>query len=160
EQAVHDDLQQGGLRLVPHVGRAGYKIDFAVLDHDVPTQYLAGIECDGAMYHSAATARDRDRLRQTVLEELGWRLIRIWSLDWYHNKEAQIKKVLEYVAQQKQLLLKSAEAKSEASPEEGQADPATPPENVQSAESDLSSSETSEQSEAPVPTRPTKQKLP
>jgi hypothetical protein len=104
EQAVHDELTNCGLQLVPHVGRAGYKIDFGVLDYDLPGRFLAGIECDGATYHSAATARDRDRLRQEVLEELGWKLIRIWSTDWYNNKETQIKRVLDFVAEQKKLL--------------------------------------------------------
>jgi superfamily I DNA and/or RNA helicase/very-short-patch-repair endonuclease len=100
ERAVHDELTKVGLRLVPQVGQAGYKIDFGVLHDELPGRYLAGIECDGATYYSAATARDRDRLRYKVLEGLGWKLIRIWSTDWYHNKEAQIKRVLEFLSEQ------------------------------------------------------------
>ena len=52
------------------------------------------MECDGATYHSSATARDRDRLRQSVLEGLGWRLCRIWSTDWLRNREKQVQRVL------------------------------------------------------------------
>ena len=50
-----------------------------------PASYLAGVECDGATYHRGATARDRDRLRQHVLENLGWRILRVWSTDWWTN---------------------------------------------------------------------------
>jgi hypothetical protein len=62
-----------------------------------PGRYLLGVECDGATYHSSATARDRDRLRQKVLEDLGWRICRIWSTDWVRNRPGQVERVLESV---------------------------------------------------------------
>lgn len=58
-------------------------------------RYLLGIECDGASYHSAKTARDRDRLRQAHLEKLGWKIHRIWSRDWFIDPERQIVRVLQ-----------------------------------------------------------------
>jgi very-short-patch-repair endonuclease len=100
ERGVHDELVKCGLRLIPQVGQAGYKIDFGVMHDSLPGRFLAGIECDGSTYYSAATARDRDRLRHKVLEDLGWKLIRIWSIDWYHNKETQIKRLLEFLSEQ------------------------------------------------------------
>jgi very-short-patch-repair endonuclease len=99
EQCVYEALTQCGLRLVPQVGQSGYRIDFGVLDVKTPGRFIAGIECDGAAYHSAATARDRDRLRQEVLEKLGWRIHRIWSTDWYHDRNAQIERILKLVEQ-------------------------------------------------------------
>ncbi|MBX9693982.1 MAG: DUF3320 domain-containing protein, partial [Cyanobacteria bacterium] len=69
-----------------------------------------GIECDGSTYHSAATARDRDRLRQQVLEGLGWHLIRIWSTDWFHNRDVQIARVVDYVSKVKEELRKEPPA--------------------------------------------------
>jgi hypothetical protein len=66
-----------------------FRIDIGVKHADYPYGYLLGIECDGATYHSAATARDRDRLRQQVLEDLGWRLYRIWSTDWFRDPIGQ-----------------------------------------------------------------------
>ncbi|HEY5878423.1 MAG TPA: hypothetical protein VIU11_05915, partial [Nakamurella sp.] len=71
------------------VGAAGYRIDMAVLHPDRPGEYLLGIECDGAAYHSAATARDRDRLREQVLVGLGWRIHRIWGISWWRDRAAQ-----------------------------------------------------------------------
>jgi very-short-patch-repair endonuclease len=71
EASVYQALTQRGIQLVPQLGVSQYRIDFAVLDPKQTGRYLLGIECDGAMYHSAATARDRDRLRQQVLEGLG-----------------------------------------------------------------------------------------
>lgn len=78
----------------PQVGCSGYRIDLGVVDPRAPGRYLVGIECDGRSYHSGATARDRDRLRQHVLEGLGWRIHRIWSTDWWLNPEAEVEKVL------------------------------------------------------------------
>lgn len=57
---------------------------------DEPGVYLAGIECDGAMYHSSAYARERDKIRQTVLEGLGWTLFRVWSTDWWINRQGAL----------------------------------------------------------------------
>jgi very-short-patch-repair endonuclease len=111
EEAVYGELTQRGLRLVPQVGQAGYRIDFGVLDDAVPGRFIAGIECDGATYHSAATARDRDRLRQQVLEGLGWRIHRIWSTDWYRDREAQIERILRFVAESRDVAEREARAR-------------------------------------------------
>ena len=80
------------------MGCGGFRIDLAVLDDKIEGKYLLGIECDGATYHSSATARDRDRLRQQVLEGLGWSICRIWSTDWVQNRERQIQRVLNALA--------------------------------------------------------------
>lgn len=104
EQAVYEELTKKGLRLIPKVGQAGYKVDFGVLDEEFPGRFVIGIECDGTTYHGAATARDRDRLRQQVLEGLGWHLIRIWSTDWFHNRDTQIARVVEFVGKVKETL--------------------------------------------------------
>jgi very-short-patch-repair endonuclease len=95
EVAVASALKREGFTCVPQVGVAGYFIDLAVLDPGMPGRYLMGIECDGATYHSAKSARDRDRLRQSVLERLGWKISRIWSTDWFKNPQAQLKPIIE-----------------------------------------------------------------
>jgi very-short-patch-repair endonuclease len=78
-------LRERGYQLELQVGTAGYFIDIGVKDPDYPGRYVLAIECDGASYHSSRSARDRDRLRQEVLESLGWRFHRIWSTDWFRN---------------------------------------------------------------------------
>ncbi len=85
ERAVWLALMDRGWEIDTQIGCAGYRVDLAVRDPDRPGRYLIGIECDGAAYHSAKTARDRDRLRQSVLEGLGWRIERIWSTEWRVN---------------------------------------------------------------------------
>ncbi|MFI1694852.1 DUF3320 domain-containing protein [Streptomyces bobili] len=86
EEAVIDVLRGWGYEVQPQVGVAGFRIDMAVRHPGAPGTYALGIECDGAMYHSSRAARDRDRLREGVLRELGWRLHRIWGTDWYRNR--------------------------------------------------------------------------
>lgn len=98
ESSVFAALSARGLKIHPQVGCSGYRIDLAVVDPQDPDRYCLGVECDGATYHSARTARDRDRLRQQVLEGLGWNVHRIWSRDWVSNPEREIQLVLEAVA--------------------------------------------------------------
>ncbi|NMG15458.1 DUF3320 domain-containing protein [Aromatoleum bremense] len=85
ELEVMSALQARGYRIEPQVGTAGYFIDMAVKDPELPGRYVLAIECDGAAYHSSRSARDRDRLRQGVLEGLGWIFHRIWSTDWFRD---------------------------------------------------------------------------
>ena len=74
---------------------AGFFIDIGVKNPVRPGEYVLGIECDGASYHSAKSARDRDKLRQAILEDLGWTIHRIWSVDWFNNREREIHKALD-----------------------------------------------------------------
>ncbi len=85
EQAVARGLRERGWTAVPQIGVSRFRIDLGIVDPDRPGDYLAGVECDGASYHSAATARDRDKVREGVLSGLGWRLVRVWSTDWWHD---------------------------------------------------------------------------
>jgi very-short-patch-repair endonuclease len=97
EREVAEELQRHGLLIHRQVGCGGFRIDLAVVDPAQRGRYLLGVECDGATYHSSATARDRDRLRQEVLAGLGWHLCRVWSTDWLRNRGAQVQRVLKAV---------------------------------------------------------------
>ena len=94
EEAVADAVRAKGFIVTPQVGVAGFFVDLAVSDPAKPGWYLLGVECDGASYHSSRSARDRDRLRQQVLEEQGWILHRIWSTDWFHRPDDECRKLL------------------------------------------------------------------
>ncbi|AKB20125.1 DUF4011 domain-containing protein [Methanosarcina sp. WWM596] len=115
EEAVADFLTENGCEVHRQIGCAGYRLDLAIPDPRHAGRYVLGIECDGASYHSSPVARDRDRLRQQVLEGLGWKIYRVWSTDWYlHPKDCR-EKLLETVkAAVKQAKL---QAKSEPEPE-------------------------------------------
>lgn len=87
EEAVAQELQRRGWQVVPQVGVSKFRIDLGIIHPDWPGDFLVGVECDGAAYHSAATARDRDKVRAAILEGLGWKLLRIWSTEWWFNRE-------------------------------------------------------------------------
>ena len=93
EEAVAARLRALGHDVEHQIGSAGFFIDLAVVDPERPGRYLLGIECDGAAYHSSRSARDRDRLRQQVLEGLGWTIHRIWSTDWFRNPQQELERV-------------------------------------------------------------------
>lgn len=90
ERDVAEVVQSLGYLADPQVGSAGFRIDLGVRHPDHPGRYVMAIECDGATYHGALWARERDRLRQDVLESLGWRFHRIWSTDWFYQRAQEI----------------------------------------------------------------------
>jgi very-short-patch-repair endonuclease len=93
EEAVADGLRRMGWQVVPQIGVSRFRIDLGIVHPDRPGDYLAGVECDGATYHSAATARDRDKVRGAILTGLGWNLLRLWSTDWWVDKEGALQKL-------------------------------------------------------------------
>ena len=94
EADIYDTLTARGIRLLPQWGASKYRIDMVALHPKKPGRFVLAIECDGATYHAAPTARDRDRLRQQHLEGLGWRFHRIWSTDWFTHREQEIARAL------------------------------------------------------------------
>ena len=117
EVAVIEMLARHGYQCEPQVGVAGFFIDLAVRDPGQPGRSVMGIACDGAAYHSATSARDRDRLRQSVLEQLGWNIRRIWSVDWFRNARVQIEPILQELARLRTEPVEVAEVPVEESEE-------------------------------------------
>ncbi|WP_052248982.1 DUF4011 domain-containing protein [Leisingera sp. ANG-Vp] len=97
EDYVAKQIEAIGCEAVPQVGAAGYRIDIGVRHPDWPYGYILGVECDGASYHSSKSSRDRDRLRQEVLEDLGWHFHRIWSTDWFNDTRTQVERLREAI---------------------------------------------------------------
>ena len=94
EQQVAKALHARGYQVHQRVGIAGLFVDLAVADPEHPGRYLVGIECDGTAYHNSRSARDRDRLRQAVLEDHGWIIHRLWSTDWFQRPKEQLERVI------------------------------------------------------------------
>jgi very-short-patch-repair endonuclease len=94
EADVADTLAAHNITSVPQWGVSGYRIDLVAQHPRESGRYVLAIECDGASYHSAPTARDRDRLRQQHLEALGWRFHRVWSTDWFTRREQEVRRAL------------------------------------------------------------------
>ncbi|RYG58163.1 MAG: hypothetical protein EON56_00500 [Alphaproteobacteria bacterium] len=99
ELAVAEALMLRGYETEPQVGVAGYFLDLGVRSPNRRSEFLAGIECDGVTYHSSLSARDRDRIRQEVLESLGWRdrIIRVWSTDWFADPKGQTQRLVDFL---------------------------------------------------------------
>ena len=108
EVAVARALGAKGWTVHTQIGVSAYRVDLGIVHPDFPGVYLAGVECDGAMYHSSAYARERDKIRQSVLEGLGWTLLRVWSTDWWTHSA----KALEKLDRALSTCLEAARAKS------------------------------------------------
>jgi very-short-patch-repair endonuclease len=97
EASVGAILKEKNFHVVPQVGVAGFFIDLGVTHPVKPGTFLLGIECDGAGYHSGRSARDRDRLRQEILVNLGWKIHRIWSTDWFKSRDTEIQRLFKRI---------------------------------------------------------------
>lgn len=93
EEAVAEALRNRGWNVRTQIGVSGFRVDIGIVHPDHAGAYLAGVECDGASYHSSASARDRDRVREAVLKGLGWEIVRIWSTDWFGNAKETLARV-------------------------------------------------------------------
>lgn len=97
EESVYNFLVSKGYRVSAQVGCSGYRIDMAVQHPELDGRYVLGVECDGASYHSTRTVRERDRVRQAILEDMGWKIYRIWSTDWIKDAHAEQSKLIDKV---------------------------------------------------------------
>lgn len=120
EEAVYEFLSIKGYKVETQVGCSGYRIDMAVKHPLKNGEFVLGIECDGATYHSSRTARERDRLRQSVLEGMGWKFYRIWSTDWIKDTNTEKEKLLQAIkevyptkTEEKNLYVKSSEEQND-----------------------------------------------
>ncbi len=93
EESVAFALREKGWLVQTQIGVSKFRIDLGVIHPDKPGQFLAGIECDGATYHGSPAARDRDRVRHLILENLGWKLLRIWSTDYFIDENSIIERI-------------------------------------------------------------------
>ncbi|WP_117170283.1 AAA domain-containing protein [Paraliobacillus sediminis] len=109
ETEVYDHLTQAGYKVDTQVGMSGYRIDLAIVHPKYPEKYIIGIECDGAMYHSAPSAKERDVYRQRFLESKGWKINRIWSRNWWKDPVTEIEKIDQVIKQ----MVEKEEAKEE-----------------------------------------------
>jgi very-short-patch-repair endonuclease len=90
QRALEARLKTG---VLAQYGVGRFRLDLAVQDPREAGRFVLAVECDGASYHNSPTARMRDRLRQTVLENLGWHFVRVWSTDWFNNREAELDRI-------------------------------------------------------------------
>ncbi len=86
-------LEERGWSCRRHIGASDHRVDVGVVDPRNPARFILGIESDGTSYRSLPSARDRDRLHQRVLTDLGWELERVWSIDWLTNPGREVERI-------------------------------------------------------------------
>ncbi len=119
EADVAAAIEGMGYSVDHQVGSAGFLIDLGIRHPERPGTYILAVECDGATYHSALWARERDRLRQDVLENLGWRFHRIWSTDWFYRRAQELDRLRNaltdaQIASEKGIVIKGANENASA----------------------------------------------
>jgi very-short-patch-repair endonuclease/DNA polymerase III delta prime subunit len=118
EEQVGEALQRIGYTVHRQIGCSRFRIDLAIVHPEQPGRYILGVECDGKTYHQSKTARDRDRLRQELLEGLGWNIHRVWSTDWIRQPDQELNRVISRVEE-----LLSSENSGPVSPSDWASEP-------------------------------------
>ena len=95
EEDVAKVIRSLGYLADHQVGSGGFRIDIGVRHPATPGRYILAVECDGATYHGALSARERDRHRQEVLEGMLWKFHRIWSTDWFYQRPRELERLEE-----------------------------------------------------------------
>ena len=107
-------LNERGYETERNAGCSGYRIDIAVKHPVLENVYAAAVECDGYNYISGRTVRDRDRLRGSVLQAMGWHLYRVWSAEWFRNEDGEGRRLTDFIDKAAEdCLQKAAERKGE-----------------------------------------------
>lgn len=153
---VADALRGGGYDVVYQVGVEKFRIDLGVRHASCPVGFIAGIECDGAPYHSGLSVRDRDHIRQTILENLGWNIYRVWSTDWFADPARETAKLLSWLEQVRERIARELGSQAQPAqvlkPKQRSAAAPVPPIESRPA---VDTSETVVVSEAPAADTPT-----
>jgi superfamily I DNA and/or RNA helicase len=95
QKVMYEKLNSYGFKVDKNVGNSDYNIDIAIKDFVNPAIYKVALQLDGKMYLNSKVTRDRDRIHSEILENMGWKVHRIWSYDWMLNPEKEIEKILE-----------------------------------------------------------------
>lgn len=80
-------LRNRGYKVDLNIGSSGYKIDIGIIDEKNPHRYKLGIICDGENFRNTKMVRDREIVQPAVLTTLGWKIYRVWTLDWWDRPQ-------------------------------------------------------------------------
>lgn len=96
ENDIKEELVKLGYDVETNLGNTNYKISLAVYDKKLD-RYLLGIECDYAAFNSSDSILERDVYRNKFLASRGWKIMRVWSRDWWLNKNKVISNIVKAI---------------------------------------------------------------
>lgn len=106
EENIKEELEKLGYSVETNLGNTNYKISLGVYDKKLD-RYLLGIECDYAAYNSSDSILERDVYRNKFLSSRGWKIMRVWSRDWWLNKNKVISNIVKAINSSKKELAKN-----------------------------------------------------
>ena len=89
-QQICNAIETDGLKTQTDIGHSDFRIDIAVVNPYSQDEYLLGIMLDGLSYGRSKNTKDREISQISVLRGLGWKIHRIWAMDWWDNKDKEL----------------------------------------------------------------------
>lgn len=94
-EQIAQALSEKGYKVKTGIGRSQFKVDIAVCDGTSTDVYKLGILLDGEGYRDTQTTRDREIVQPSVLTSLRWNVMRVWSVDWFNNRQRVLSRIIE-----------------------------------------------------------------
>ena len=109
-KSVHEDgliedivtaIAKEGYEVKTNIGCSAYRMDLGIVDPEDTEDYLLGIILDGENMKASATVDDRFAVQPSVLGGLGWKLMRIWTLEWLDDPAPVIRRIKDAIEEAK-----------------------------------------------------------
>ena len=96
EMQIAARLRKKGYTVETNLGSGKNKLSLAVYDkeHD---RYVLGVQLDKTVFGQSDSVLERDVFASTFLEQKGWKLLRVWSRDWWHNADGVIRDIIAHL---------------------------------------------------------------
>ena len=100
EERIKQGLESMGYTVYTNLGNTSYKLSLGVYDNELG-RFVLGIECDYQAYGSSESVLERDVYRIKFLENRGWKIVRIWSRDWWQSPKQVLQHLSEIIEREK-----------------------------------------------------------
>ncbi len=105
EEQIKQELEKLGYVVYTNLGNTDYKLSLGVYDTTL-NRYILGIECDYQAFRASDSILERDVYRIKFLESRGWKIVRVWSRDWWQSRKKVLSNLVELIEKQKKELKK------------------------------------------------------
>ena len=92
EKDIQYELKKRGISSDLAIGDSKFRVDLGIKDQQ--NNYILGIICDSESYYEAPTCRDRNVIQVAMMNNLKWKIYRVWTIEYYKNPKKIIDEII------------------------------------------------------------------